>query len=227
MDTLAVELLHLIMYENIAIGQHGVLRLVCRLWKEVIDSTPRPRNSPLHNLSIQYMCGTPAMIQWAYVYRCPWTTGTAAAITKMGNRETLEWALTHHCPVDKQGTIAAIQLGDIDKLALVVKWGGVGVIPREIYETILQAGFSEAKEIAMIQWVRARGHSWDDWLCYFAAKNMHLGVVHWARSEGCLWNQWAEDAAIAVGYRESDECYYNKKMGYVIRDGKRKALEMF
>lgn len=43
-------------------------------------------------------------------------------------------------------------------------------------------------QLAVLQWARQIGCSWDEGTCRTAALHGHLSVLEWARGNGCPWN---------------------------------------
>lgn len=43
-------------------------------------------------------------------------------------------------------------------------------------------------DLALLRWIKSRGHAVDEWTCASAARGGHLHVLQWARSRGCPWD---------------------------------------
>merc|ERR1719262_62002 len=56
--------------------------------------------------------------------------------------------------------------------------------------------------LAVLQWARAHGCTWDGTTCAYAAMNGHLEVLKWARAQGCPWEERTCEAAAVGGHLE-------------------------
>jgi hypothetical protein len=73
------------------------------------------------------------------------------------------------------------------------------------------------EDLALLEWARSNGCSWNERTCYFAAQNGHLEVLQWARSNGCSWNRDTCSEAAHNGHLEvlqwarSNGCSWNER----------------
>eukprot|EP00035_Acanthoeca_spectabilis_P028192 m.469562 g.469562 ORF g.469562 m.469562 type:complete len:138 (-) comp28701_c0_seq1:586-999(-) len=71
----------------------GLLRQVCRLWRDILD---RQKVRPV---TLQYlMAKSLPLLQWARESGAPWSKYTCAEAAASGNLETLQWARANGCP---------------------------------------------------------------------------------------------------------------------------------
>merc|ERR1719321_1049053 len=56
--------------------------------------------------------------------------------------------------------------------------------------------------LAVLQWARAHGCPWDEYMCAYAAKKGHLEVLKWAQAHGCPWDKQTCARAAKNGHLE-------------------------
>ena len=54
-------------------------------------------------------------------------------------------------------------------------------------------------QIEVLQWLRAEGYPWDEWVCMRAAEGGQLDTLKWLHAQSALWNSRTIDEAAEHG----------------------------
>ena len=65
---------------------------------------------------------------------------------------------------------------------------------------------AESGDLGLLKWARKKGHAWDRFVCYYAARGGHFEMLKWAKEQGCSLDKLScGDVAAKMRHREIEE----------------------
>lgn len=103
---------------------------------------------------------------------------------ELGHLKMLKWAVCQEgCPLNPNVWFFAGKRGSLG----VLEWLHRRGCPSDLYSCT--AGAASGGNLAALKWSRERGHGWDRFVCFSAARLGNLEMLRWARSQGCPWDK--------------------------------------
>lgn len=98
--------------------------------------------------------------------------------------EMMKWAVCQEgCPLNPNVWFFAGRRGSLGVLEWLSKRG----CPTDLYSCT--AGAASGGNLAALKWSRQRGHGWDRFVCFSAARLGNLEMLCWATRQGCPWDK--------------------------------------
>eukprot|EP00038_Savillea_parva_P025401 m.47521 g.47521 ORF g.47521 m.47521 type:complete len:143 (+) comp6893_c1_seq1:86-514(+) len=96
MDDLSTELLAQVLLQPALAQVSGLLRQVCRQWRDLLDHR-RPGASGRQTAPSAMVACVPLMV-WARANGCPWDVRMCQHAAEAGHLDVLQWARANGCP---------------------------------------------------------------------------------------------------------------------------------